>query len=205
MRSMPSPLRVVMAGMLLAGAACSSESGPPVPAPSGVPAILDVDCLDLEHGGQHLALDVAGGLHALNLDRAALNADFSAGRGLAVEQLAWVLLGARNEKDADGMIFVWATDRTPRFPAVESMRRTIFESSGTQAQREDLVLGRTTMAGRPAESAVVPGADGDHDAWTFTVGATRFIVFAHQNPGSGAFDLARRVPTLLAEGHCPDA
>ena len=202
---MPSPLRVAVAGVLLAGAACSSGSGPPVPAPSGVPAILDVDCLDLEHGGQHLAFDVVGGLHALNLDRAALNADFSAGRGLTVEQLAWVLLGARNEKDADGMIFVWATDRTPRFPAVESMRRTIFESSGTDTKLEDLDLGRTTVAGRPAESAVVPGEDGEYDAWTFTSGTTRFVVFAHQNPGSGAFDLAGRVPDLLASGHCSDA
>lgn len=203
---MPSTLRVVTAGvLLLAGAACSPGSGPAVPAPSGAPAILDVDCVDLEHGGQHLALDLVGGLHALDLDRAALNADFSAGRDLAVEQLAWVLLGARNEKDADGVVYVWATDRSSRFPAVESMRRTIFESSGTQARLEDLELGRTTMAGRPAESAVVPGSDGEYDAWTFTVGATRFIVFAHQNPGSGAFDLAGRVPTLLVAGHCPDA
>ena len=137
MRSMPSPLRVVVAGVLLAGAACSSESGPPVPAPSGVPAILEVDCLDLEHGGQHLALDVVGGLHALNLDRAALNADFSAGRRPSPSS-SWrgVLLGASNEKDADGIIYVWATDRTSQFPAIKAMRPTVFESSSTDTKLE---------------------------------------------------------------------
>lgn len=202
---MLSPLRLLLAGALMSAvSACSSGSEPPVATPSGSPAILDARCLDLERGGQHLAFDVVGGLHALNLDRAALNADFSVGHDLTVEQLAWVILGARTEKHADGTIYVWATDRSASFPAVESMRRTIFESAGPDASVKDLDLGRTKVAGRPAETAAVAGNDGEYDAWTFTSGRTRFIVFAHQRPGSRGFDLAERVPKLLTAGRCAD-
>ena len=206
---MPQPLRVVLTCvLLLAGSACTTAGPPPATAPeqpSGTPTALDTDCVDIAHGGQHLALDVVDGLHALDPDREALNADFVVDGDLSVEQVAWVLLGARVEKDAEGVIFVWATELTSRFPAIESMRRTIFESSGADVRVNDLELGRTTVAGLPAESAALPSDDGEYDAWTFTSGKTRFIVFAHENPHSGAFDLARRVPGLITAGSCPDA
>ena len=206
---MPSPLRVVLTcALLLAGSACSSAGPPPATAPeqpSGTPTALETDCVDIAHGGQHLALDVVGGLHALEPERESLNANFVVDDDLTVEQVAWVLLGSRLEKDADGVIFVWATDRTSRFPAVESMRRTIFESSGADVKVKDLDLGRTTVAGMPAESAALPSDDGEYDAWTFTSGKTRFIVFAHENPHSSAFDLAKRVPGLISAGSCPHA
>jgi hypothetical protein len=196
----------VLAGaLMLAGAGCTSESAPtPTTARTpGVPNLLDVDCLDLEQGGQHVALDVVSGLHVLDPASAALNADFSAG-ALDVHQLAWVLLGARNEKDADGVIFVYATERTSSFPATESMRRTIVESVGSSAQVKALDVKRTRIAGLPAETTAVTSKNGELDAWTFTSGETRFIVFAHQQPGSGAFDLSERVPDLFTSGSCAD-
>jgi hypothetical protein len=206
-RQIRSILPVVLAGaLMLALAACTSESAPTTGSrtqPPGEPILLEADCLDLEQGGQHLALDVVQGLHALDLDSAALNADFSAGH-LNVHQLAWVLLGARNEKDADGVLFVYATDRTSSFPATESMRRTIAESAGTSAKVRQLDLGRTTVAGLPAETAAVTSKNGEFDAWTLTSGKTRFIVFAHQEPDAGAFDLSERVPDLFTSGSCAD-
>jgi hypothetical protein len=205
-RQIRSAVPVVLAGVLLfAVAGCSSGSARRAQQqPSGTPTVLEADCLDLERGGQHLALDVVGGLHPLDPDKQALNADFSVGRGITVEQLAWVLLGARIEKEADGEIFVWATKRTSRFPAVEAMRRTIFESSGTSTKVKDLEVARTRVAGLPAESAVLTTENGSYDVWTFTSGTTRFIVYAHHLPRAGAFELAR-VPDLLSSGSCPQA
>jgi hypothetical protein len=206
-RQIRSILPVVLAGaLMLVLAACTSESAPTKDSrtPRGEPILLEANCLDLEQGGQHLALDVVQGLHALDLATAALNADFTAGK-LDVHQLAWLLLGARNEKDADGVLFVYATERTSSFPATESMRRTIAESAGTSAKVTDLDLGRTTVAGLPAETAAVTSKNGEFDAWTFTSGRTRFIVFAHQQPDAGAFDLSERVPGLFASGSCADS
>lgn len=205
MRSTLFARPAVLAGaLLLAAVGCSSESTPVASQPSGSPTVLEADCVEISHGGQRLALDVVDGLHALDPDRQSLNADFVVGDDLDVEQVAWVLLGARLEKDADGVIYVWATDRTPRFPAVPSMRRTIFESAGSDVEVRNLHLGRIRVAGHPAETAAVSGPRGDYDAWTFTSGGTRFIVYAHQRPGAGAFDLTRRVPSLLNPGGCDD-
>ena len=209
MRSVRSVVRALLVGVLmLTGASCATESvSPPAPTPKrGAPDILSSDCLDLKHGAQHLALHVVGDLHALDPDAAALNADFpAAGGDITVQQLAWVLLGAKLEKDADGVVFVWATDRTDEFPAVESLRRTIFESAGSDASVKHLDLGRTKVAGLPAETAEVTNRRGDYNAWTFTSGQTRFIVFAHQQGDTGAFNLANRVPDLLTTGGCPGA
>jgi hypothetical protein len=200
---MRSALPLVLAGaLLLACAACTSEPARTHIGNPGQPRIVAADCLDLEHGGEHLALDVVGGLNALDVDRAALNADFSAGHDLTVEQLAWVLLGARNERDADGELFVYATDRSSRFPATESMRRTIVESAGTSATVNKLDLGRTKVAGLAAATAAVTSKNGEYGAWTFTSGKTRFIVYTHQLPDSGPFDLAERVPGLFTAGGC---
>ena len=204
---MRSALQVLVAGALtLALAACSAESTPSAHSDTpGRPKLVATHCLALERGGQHLALDVVDGLHALDIDTAALNADFSAGHGINVEQLAWVLLGARDEKDADGELFVYATDRTSRFPATTSMQRTIFESSGSNTQVKDLDLGQAKVAGLPAESAAVTRKTGEYDAWTFTSGNTRFIVYAHQLPDAGPFDLSARVPGLFKAGGCADS
>ena len=200
----PAGPAVLAGALLLTAAGCSSRSAPVASAPSGTPTVLAADCVEISHGGQHLALDVVDGLHPLDPDRASLNADFVVDDDLTVEQVAWVLLGARLEKDADGVVYVWATDRTPSFPAVRSMRRTIFESAGSDVEVEDLDLGRTRVAGHAAETAAVTGPRGDYDAWTFTSGRTRFIVYTHQRPGAGPFDLARRVPSLLSPGGCDD-
>ncbi len=203
MRRIRSVLAVTLAGaLMLAGAACTAE-----PAPSGTPrrsGIATADCVDLQHGGARLALDVVNGLHPLDPDRAALNNDYSAGGGITVEQLAWVLLGARSQENADGMLFVYATDRSSRFTAIESMQRTIVETSGPSAKVGDLDLGRARVAGRTAETAAVSGANGVYDAWTFTSGKTRFIVVTDQQPDAGAFDLSKRVPDLLTAGSCTD-
>jgi hypothetical protein len=206
-RQIRSALPVVLAGaLMLVLAACTSQSAttPTHSGTPGVPRLLDADCLDLEQGGQHLAMDVAPGLHVLDPNTASLNADFSAG-DLNVHQLAWVLLGARNEKDADGVLFVYATEKASSFPATESMRRTIAESAGSSATVRDLDLGRTRVAGLPAGTAAVTSRNGEFDAWTFTSGQTRFIVFAHQVPDSHAFDLAERVPGLFTSGSCADS
>jgi len=202
-----SALSVGLAGaLMLAGAGCTSESAPTTNVGTlGEPNLLEAECLDLEQGGQHLAMDVVRGLHALDLASAALNADFSAGDDVNVHQLAWVLLGARTEKNADGVLFVYATDRTSRFPATESMRRTIAESAGSSARVRDLDLGRTRVAGLPAETAAMTSKLGEYDAWTFTSGKTRFVVFTHQLPDSGAFDLSERVPNLFTAGGCADS
>jgi hypothetical protein len=188
---------------MLAGSACTAE-----PAPSGAPSgssTTEADCVDLEHGGAHLALDLADGLHPLDPDAAALNNDYSTGDGITVEQLAWVLLGARSQEDADGVLLVYATDRSSRFSAIESLQRTIVESSGPSTNVRDLQLGRTRVAGRAAETAVVTGENGEYDAWTFTSGKTRFIVVTHQLPDAGAFALSDRVPDLLTAGRCTDS
>jgi hypothetical protein len=200
----PAGPAVLAGALLLTAAGCSEQSVPVASAPSGTPTVLAADCVEISHGGQHLALDVVDGLHPLDPDRASLNADFVVDDDLTVEQVAWVLLGARLEKDADGVVYVWATDRTPSFPAVRSMRRTIFESAGSVVEVGDLDLGRTRVAGRPAATAAVTGPRGDYDAWTFTSGRTRFIVYSHQRPAAGPFDLARRVPSLLSPGGCDD-
>jgi hypothetical protein len=189
---------------MLTGAACTSESATTQSRTPGKPQLLDADCLELEHGGQHLAVDVVAGLHALDPDAAALNADFSTGDGVNVEQLAWLLLGARTEKDADGVLYVYATERTSRFPATESMRRTIVQSAGSSAKVKALDVKGARVAGLPAETAAVTSRHGEFDAWTFTSGKTRFIVYTHQRPEAGAFDLARRVPDLFAVGGCAD-
>lgn len=204
---MRSALQVLLAGALtLALAACSVESTPSAHSGTpGKPRIVTAHCLDLERGGQHLALDVVGDLHALDIDSAALNADFSAGHDINVEQLAWVLLGVKAEKNADGEIFVYATERTPKFPATKSMQRTIFESSGSSTQVKDLDLGQAKVAGLPAESAAVTRKNGEYDAWTFTSGNTRFIVYSHQLPDTGPFDLSAHVPGLFKAGGCADS
>ena len=203
MRRIRPALAVTLAGALLfAGAACTAE-----PTPSVTPrrsAIATVGCFDLQHGGAHLALDVVEGLHPLDPERAALNNDYSVGDGIIVEQLAWVLLGARSQQNADGVVFVYATDRSSTFPAIESMQRSILESSGQSAKVGDLDLGRARVAGRKAETAAVSGARGVYGAWTFTSGKTRFIVVSHQLPDVGAFDLSERVPDLLTAGRCTD-
>lgn len=202
MRPIRSALPAALGALVLAAAGCSSESARTAAAPSGTPTVLEAHCVEIEHGGQHLALSLVDGLHALDPDTQALNADFVVDDDLTVEQVAWVLLGARLEKDADGVIFVWATERTSRFPAVESMRRTIVESAGSDVVVKGLDLGRTRVAGRPAESATLTSARGDYAAWTFTSGNTRFIVYSHQLPGSGGLDLGRHVPHLLTSGTC---
>jgi hypothetical protein len=168
-----------------------------------VPRILDTDCLDLQHDGDRLAVNLIRGLHAIDPDKTALNGDFTVGKNNTVELLGWILLGARNEKDADGQIVVYATERTASFPATESMQRTIVESTGTGVKASQLDLGRTRVAALPAETAAVSGKNGEVDAWTFTTGKTRFIVFAHQQPHRGPFDLAARVPSLFALDGCP--
>ena len=122
----------------------------------------------------------------------------------SVEQVAWVLLGARVEKDADGVIFVCATDRTSRFPAIESMRRTIFESSGADVKVKDLDLGRTTVAGLPAESAALPSDDGRVRRLDLHVGQDALHRRSPTSmPHSGAFDLAKRVPGLSPRAAAP--
>ena len=88
------------------------------------------------------------------------------------------------------------------FPAIESMQRTIVESTGTGVKTSQLDLGRTKVAALPAESAAVTRKNGEDDAWTFTSGKTRFIVFAHQQPRAGAFDLTARVPGLFSLHRC---
>lgn len=148
-------------------------------------------------------MDLVSGLHAIDPDKTALNGDFSAGKNNTVELLGWILLGARNEKDADGQIVVYGTERTASFPATESMQRTIVESTGTGIRAGQLDLGRTRVAAVPAETAALSGKNGEDDAWTFTSGKTRFIVFAHQQPHRGAFDLTARVPSLFSLGGCP--
>jgi hypothetical protein len=197
----------VLAGaLMLAVAACSSGSAPTPPERTpGVPRILDTDCLDLQHDEDHLAVNLVSGLHAIDPDKAALNGDFPAGKENTVELLGWVLLGARNEKDADGQVVVYATERTASFPAIESMQRTIVESTGTGVKTSELDLGRTKVAALPAESAALSGKNGEDDAWTFTSGKTRFIVFAHQDPHAGAFDLSKRVPGLFTLDQCPES
>ncbi len=198
-------LPAVLAGaLMLAGAACTAETAPPAESHGG-PRVIAADCVDLEHGGEHLALDVVPGLHPLDPGSAALNNDYSAGDGIVVEQLAWVLLGARTQQDADGVLFVYATERNSEFPAVESMQRTIFESAGTSVKLKDLDLGRARVAGRAARTAVASGVRGEFDAWTFTSGKSRFIVVTNQLPDSGAFELSERVPNLLAAGGCTDS
>ncbi|HET7193999.1 MAG TPA: hypothetical protein VFI99_03320 [Nocardioides sp.] len=205
MRPMRKALPVVLTGALMFGvAACSSGSTPTPPKPTpGAPRILDTDCLDLQHDGDRLSVDLVDGLHAIDPDKAALNADFPAGKDNTVEMLAWVLHGARTEKFADGQIVVYAADRTASFPALESMHRTIVESTGTGVKASDLDLGRTRVAALPAESAAVTSKTGEDDAWTFTTGKTRFIVFAHQQPDSGGYDLSARVPGLFSLDRCP--
>lgn len=202
---MRSTLPVVLTGALMfAVAACSSGSAPPEEERTlGVPRILDVSCFDLQHDGDHLAVNLVNGLHAIDPDKTVLNGDFPAGKGNTVELLGWVLLGARNEKDADGQVVIYAADRTASFPAVESMQRTIVESTGTGVKTSELDLGRTKVAALPAESAALSSKNGEDDAWTFTSGRTRFIVFAHQDPHAGAFDLSTRVPGLFTLGQCP--
>jgi hypothetical protein len=118
--------------------------------------------------------------------------------------LAWLLHGARTEKFADGQIVVYAADRTASFPALKSMQRTIVESTGTGVKASELDLGRTKVAALPAESAAVTSKNGEDDAWTFTSGKS-FIVFAHQQPDSGGFDLSARVPGLFTLHPCPDS
>ncbi len=197
-------LPAVLAGaLMLAGAACTAETAPPAESHGG-PRVIAADCVDLEHGGEHLALDVVRGLHPLDPGSAALNNDYSAGDGIIVEQLAWVLLGARTQQDADGVLFVYATERSSEFPAVESMQRTIFESAGTSVKVTDLELGRARVAGQVAETAALASDNGEYDAWTFTSGKTRFIVVTHQVPDAGPFDLSERVPDLLSAGGCTD-
>lgn len=202
---MRKALPVVLTGALMFGvAACSSGSTPTPPKPTpGAPRILDTDCLDLQHDGDRLSVDLVDRLHAIDPDKAALNADFPAGKDNTVEMLAWVLHGARTEKFADGQIVVYAADRTASFPALESMHRTIVESTGTGVKASDLDLGRTRVAALPAESAAVTSKTGEDDAWTFTTGKTRFIVFAHQQPDSGGYDLSARVPGLFSLDRCP--
>jgi hypothetical protein len=202
-RAIRTSLPAVLTGALMfAVAACSSAPPPPTPTP-GDPRILDTDCLDLQHDGDRLSVDLVGGLHAIDPDKAALNADFPAGKDNTVEMLAWVLHGARTEKFADGQIVVYATDRTASFPALESMQRTIVESTGTVVKASELDLGRTKVAALPAESAAVTSTNGEDDAWTFTSGNTRFIVYAHQQRDSRGFDLAARVPGLFTLDRCP--
>jgi hypothetical protein len=199
-------LPVVLTGALLfALAACSSGSTPPPPKPTpGAPRILDTDCLDLEHDGDRLSLNLVDGMHAIDPDKAALNADFPAGKDNTAEMLAWVLHGARTEKFADGQIVVYAADRTTSFPALESMHRTIVESTGRGVKASELDLGRTKVAALPAESAALTSQNGEDEAWTFTSGKTRFIVFAHQQPDSG-FDLSAHVPGLFTRDRCPES
>jgi len=195
----------MLTGALMFGlTACSSGSAPPqVERTPGIPRIVDADCLDIQHDGDHLAVNLVTGLHAIDPEKTALNGDFTAGKGNTVELLGWVLLGARNEKDADGQIVIYAADRTANFPAIESMQRTIVESTGLGVKTSELDLGRTKVAALPAESAALNGKNGEDDAWTFTSGKTRFIVFAHQNPHAGAFDLTTRVPGLFTLHQCP--
>jgi hypothetical protein len=204
---MRSTLPVVLTGALMfAVAACSSGSTPAPPkATPGAPRILDTDCLDLQHDGDRLSVDLVDGLHAIDPDKAALNADFPAGKGNTVEMLAWLLHGARTEKFADAQIVVYAADRTASLPALESMQRTLVESTGTGVKTSQLDLGRTKVAALPAESAAVASKYGEDEAWTFTSGKTRFIVFAHQQPDSGGFDLSARVPGLFTLHPCPDS
>jgi hypothetical protein len=204
---MRSTLGVALTGALMfAVAACSSGSTPPAPERTpGIPRVLDTDCVDIQHQGDHLAVDLVSGLHAIDPDKTALNGDFSVGKDHTVDLLAWVLLGARNEKDADGQIVVYATDRIASFPALESMQRTIVESTGTSVKASELDLGRTKVAALPAESAAVTSKNGEDDAWTFTTGKTRFIVFAHQQSDSGGLDLSARVPGLFTQDRCPES
>ena len=150
-------------------------------------------------------MDLVDGLHAIDPDKAALNADFPAGKDNTVEMLAWLLHGARTEKFADGQIVVYATDRTASFPALKSMQRTIVESTGTAVRASQLDLGRTKVAALPAESAAVTSKYGEDEAWTFTSGQTRFIVYAHQQPDSGDVDLSARVPGLFTLDRCPES
>jgi len=203
---MQKTLPVVLTGALMFGVtACSSGSTPPPPKPTpGAPRILDTDCLDLQHDGDRLSVDLVDGLHAIDPDKAALNADFPAGKGNTAEMVAWILHGARFEKSADGEIVVYAADRTASFPALESMHRTIVESTGIGVKPSELDLGRTKVAALPAETAAVTSKNGENDAWTFTSGKTRFIVFAHQQPDSG-FDLSARVPGLFTLDQCPES
>ena len=206
MRPIHAARQVVLAGaLMLAAAACSAGTAPPAASHGGGSRFIAGDCVDLEHGGQHLALDVVKGLHPLDPAKASLNNDYTTGDGTTVEQLAWVLFGARSQQDADGELFVYATDRSSSFPAIESMQRTIVEASGPSAEVRDLDLGRARVAGRAAETAAVPSKNGDYDAWTFTSVKNRFIVVTHQLPRTGAFELSRRVPNLLAAGGCTDA
>jgi len=204
---MRSTLPVVLTGSLvfaLVGCSTGSNTAAPNPTP-GAPRILDTDCLDLQHDGDRLSVDLVDGLHAIDPDKAALNADFPAGKGNTAEMLAWVLHGARLEKFADGAIVVYAADRTASFPALESMHRTIVESTGTDVKTSELDLGRTKVAALPAESAELTSKNGEDDAWTFTSGRTRFIVYAHQRPGSGDLDLSTLVPGLFTLDRCPDS
>jgi hypothetical protein len=202
-RAIRTTLQVALTGALMfAVAACSTGSTPAPPKPTpGAPQILDTDCLDLQHNGDRLSVDLADGLHAIDPEKAALNADFPAGKGNTVEMLAWLLHGARTEKFADGQIVVYAADRTASFPALKSMQRTIVESTGTGVKASELDLGRTKVAALPAESAAVTSKNGEDDAWTFTSGKTRFIVFAHQQRHSG-FDLSAHVPGLFTLDRC---
>ena len=198
-----SALPAVLSGaLMLAGAACTAEPAP-AHAPGG-PSVIAADCVDLEHGGEHLALDVVRGLHPLDPGSSALNIDYSAGDGIMVEQLAWVLLGARTQQDADGVLFVYATERSSDFPAIESMQRTILESAGTSVKVTDLELGRARVARQVAETAALASDNSEYDAWTFTSGKTRFIVATHQVPDAGPFDLSERLPDLLSAGGCTD-
>ena len=206
MCSIHAARQVVLAGALvLAAAACSAGTAPPAASHGGGSRFISGDCVDLEHGGQHLALDVVKGLHPLDPAKASLNNDYTTGDGTTVEQLAWVLFGARSQQDADGELFVYATDRSSSFPAIESMQRTIVEAAGPSSKVSDLDLGRARVAGRPAETAAVPGRNGGYDAWTFVSGKNRFVVVTHQVPHAGAFELAKRVPDLLTAGGCTDA
>ena len=97
---MQKTLPVVLTGALMFGVtACSSGSTPPPPKPTpGAPRILDTDCLDLQHDGDRLSVDLVDGLHAIDPDKAALNADFPAGKDNTAEMLAWILHGARTKK-----------------------------------------------------------------------------------------------------------
>jgi hypothetical protein len=202
MHPIRSALPVGLAGALVLAAACTAETTP-APSPGG-PRVIAADCVELEHGGEHVALDVVHDLHPLDPGLAALNNDYSAGDGIVVEQLAWVLLGARTQQNAVGALFVYATERTSRFPAIESMQRTIFESAGTSVKVKDLDLGQDRVAGHTARTAAVSGVRGEFDAWTFTTGRTRFIVVTKQLPEGATFELSERVPNLLSAGRCTD-
>jgi hypothetical protein len=145
------------------------------------------------------------GLHPIDPGTAALNTDFTAGEDITVELEAWVLLGGQTRRDATGALFLYSSENTPKLPADVALQRTILESSGSEPRLEALHLGRGMVAGRAAETASVSTSRGDYGAWTFTTGATRFILDTRQQPHTGALDLTRRAPGLLTAGTCADS